>query len=365
VFRRWAIILGLLLCVQSAEARTRVGVDVDLRDRPRITRYRTVRRFGWHSGTHYGPYTDENGVRRIGWHTGTHLEWYTLDLPVLDKIQQPDWEVFVRFGKDKRLRLRGDANVRIRRHTTIRPIGGRLLSWVDAEGRVISIGTGKETQIPAGSGWSGRDMGNSIIMVGTPAASGVEVFVKQKTKALRLPGADDRKDEPTTRADRRAEAQRDKLLDEADRRFALGLYPQAAMLYQQAMKLDRNDALARFSVAHSLFALGLYKLAGQNVRHGLDAFPEWGLVDLDLRKFYVNPETFTAKLADLQRHVKANPEDRDARILLGYICYFSGQREQGTSYFRELAQHAAGDEHAALFINLEAYELIGIPAKTK
>jgi hypothetical protein len=359
--RRLVILLILLTAPQVAEARTRINIDIDRRNRPRITRYRTVRRFGWHGGTHYGPYVDGNGTWRTGWHTGTHKDWYTIDLPVLDRARRSGWEMFVKFGKGKRLRARGDSNISTRHRTTIRPMGGKLLSWVDGNGRVLSSGTGRVSRFDGGNGWTGTDLGNSIIMVDTPGSPGVQVFLKQNTKGITKP--DTGKGQPKTVADRVTQMKRDKLLDQADQKFARGLYPQAALLYHKAMKLDKTDALARFAVAHSLFALGVYKTAGQNLRVGLDKFPDWGLVNLDLRKFYVKQATFFNKLVALKKYVAARPHDRDARLLLGYAYYFSGQRKAGLSIFKQLVDEPAGDNHAELFLKLAAYELTDAPPK--
>ena len=345
------------LAAGSAEAKTHVKLDVDLRHgRPKITRFRSVRRFGWHSGTHYGPYVDGRGRWRVGWHTGTHQDWYTIDIPVLDKFDKGDWEVFVRLGRGKTLRVRGDVNRKVQTTTTVVAPRGQVLRWLRPDGSVIIRGPHSRKKF-IGNGWEGFDLGDSIIMVDLPGSPGVEVYLKQKTKDL----AAAKKSEQPADAEkllerRRLDAKRDKLLDLGDEKFALGLYPQAALLYQKAMKLDKTDAIARFAVAHSLFALGAYKTAGKNVRLALDKFPDWGLVALDLPKFYKGKATFFNKLVQLKRYVLDHPDDEDAGLLLAYCQYFSGNRKDALARFEKLAKRPAGDKHAQLFIDLATYE---------
>jgi len=354
---RLLIVALAWLAAGSAEARTRIRADVDLRnDRPRITRFRRVRRYGWHSGLHYAPYVDANGVWRVGWHRGTHKDWYVIDVPVLDKIDRADWEVYARLGKGKRLRVRGDVNRSVHRATVVAAPRGTILSWLTPSGAVISGGTGSVDRRIIGDGWAGTDVGNSIIMMDLPGAPGTEIYLKRRTRDL-VPAKPESAEEARKRLEQeRRNLERDRLLDLGDQRFARGLYPQAALLYQKAMKLDRTDAIARFAVAHSLFALGVYKTAGRNARLALDRFPDWGLVKLELPKFYKAEATFFDKLAELEKYVGANPGDADARLLLGYCYYFSGRRQEALAHFNRLAAQPGGDKHAELFVKLAKYE---------
>ena len=353
--RTGSLLFLVCLAAGPAEARTRVKIDVNLRhDQPRITRYRRVRRFGWHSGTHYGPYVDGNGRWRVGWHTGSHKDWYTIDLPVLDKVDRADWDVFVKLGKDKSLRVRGDLNRTVRHTAVVQPMGGALLGWVRPDGTVIAGGPATPFRKRfVANGWEGFDLGNSIILMDLPGSSGARVYLKQRTRDLGKETKTERPKGPAERLeDARRQAKRDRLLDEADQTFARALYPRAALLYHRAIKLDPTDAIARFAVAHCLFALGVYGTAGENVRLGLDQFPEWGTVDLDLRKFYTSKKLFHRHLAKLKKYVADHPDDADARLLFAYGLYFSGSPLSGMAQFKALAGSPAGDKHAELFVKL-------------
>jgi hypothetical protein len=334
-----------------------VNVDVDLRDRPCIRRYRRVRRFGSHSGTHFAPYVDRDGVQRVGWHSGSHVDWYTIDLPVLDRVDRSGWQVHVKLG-DVKLRARGDLNRRFRRSTTIGTVGGAGLNWVGPDGSVVVAG-GRRRRVVHRT-FSGFHIGNSIVIMDVPRASAAKVYLKARTSEIQTGEPKPPSDSPPApRLDAARQAKRDTLLDKGDQLFVRGLYPAAALHYQKALKYDRTDAVSRFAVAHALFALGVYKTAGQNLRVGLDAFPDWGLVDLDLRKFYKNPNTFKHKLRDLRQHVFEKPDDTDARLLYAYVLFFAGERDQAFVEFLRLVEQPGGDRHASLFAVLMALEPVG------
>ena len=349
------LLLSWLGLPGAGDAQARARLDLfRRRNQPRITRFRRVRRFGWHSGSHYGPYTDSRGRRRVGWHSGTHKDGYTIDVSVLDKVDENKWDVFVKLGKHKTPLLRRDVTQVVRHSLAVTAQPGTRLTWISPQGTVLGAGGTRPRRRFVGNGWRGVDLGNSVIRVDVPGAPDVQVFARQKTKDL---APDKKTDPPEDRAKQqkleRTRRKRDKLLDQADDRFGLGLYPQAALLYQKAMKLETEDPIARFAVAHSLFALGVYGTAGKNLRVALDRFPDWGLVDLKLPGFYKNEATFFNKLVKLKKYVLRHPKDRDARLLLGYCHYFSGNRDAGLDQFRKLAGVPGGDKHAELFLGVE------------
>lgn len=350
-------VLAMEIACGAAAAQTKVNIDVDLRDNgPRITQFRSVRRFGWHSGLHYAPYIDATGVSRVGWHQGRHLDWYVIDVPVMSKVDNADWDVFVNLGRNAGLRVRGDMNRVVNQSNIVQAApGGTVVGWTGPDGRTMAGGPNTRFRKRfVGNGWDGFDLGDSIIMMDLPGSPGVEVYLKKRTKDV-VAGKEP-VDPRTAQAERKPNPERDALLDDADQQFVRGLYPQAALLYQKALKLDENDAIARFAVAHSLFALGVYKTAGQNVRLGLDKYPDWGLVNLELVKFYKNEATFFNQLVALKKYVADHPDDRDATLLLGYCYYFSGSRKDGLAVFKALADSPGGDRHAQLFLNMAEYE---------
>lgn len=356
------LLLAGLGCLAAgpADAATRIKVDVDLRnERPRITRFRRIRRFGWHSGAHYAPYVNARGQHVAGWHTGSHQDWYFIDVPLLDRVNRGDWEVYARLGKGKSVRFRGDLRRKVERKVRVVAPRGTALRWVGRDGNVILRGRGGRVHRRfVGNGWDGVYLGDSIILMNLPGTPDVEVYLKQRTKDL----AADENGKPEEKTDEevgheKRGAERDKLLDDADAKFIRGLYPQAALLYQKAMKVDETDAIARFAVAHSLFALGAYKTAGKNVRMALDEMPDWPGVDLDLRQFYREQGLFEAKLNGLKEFVRQHPEDADAKLLLGYCYHFSGRQDAALEIFNGLAGKAGGDKEAELFLNLSDFEV--------
>lgn len=356
------LLLAGLGCLATgpADGATRIKLDVDLRGgRPRMTRFRRIRRFGWHSGAHYAPYVNAKGQHVVGWHTGSHKDWYVIDVSVLDRVNRGDWEMYVKLGKGKSVRVRGDLKRKVKREVTVVAPRGTALHWVARDGSVILRDRARRVRRRfVGNGWDGADLGNSIILMNLPGAPDVDVYLKQRTKDL----AADEKAKPGEKADKEVEhekrnAERDKLLDDADAKFIRGLYPQAALLYQKAMKVDETDAIARFAVAHSLFALGAYKTAGKNVRMALAKLPDWPAVDLELRKFYKEQGVFAAKLDKLREFVRQHPDDVDAKLLLGYCWHFSGKQDAALEMFNELAEKPGGDKEAERFVNLSDFEV--------
>ncbi len=351
------LIFALLVTFLSptvSYARFQFELDVDLRAEgpPRHTRFRQVRRFGWHSGLHYGPYTDARGRRRVGWHDHTHLDWYSISVPVVDKIDEADWQMFVQFGRRGTLRLRGDAVRDFRRRRTIGTSGDSILGWITDDGRVIVTNPpGHRPDRFFGHGWTGLDLGNSLIMADVEPERGVQVYLRRRTKHLPSPEGEKTAETPEERLlQAREKLKRDALLDEADRKFALAAYQQAVRLYNQALDLDKEDPIARFAIAHCLFALGVYRTAGRNIRIGLDAYPEWGVVNLELPKFYRRDDEFDHHLDKLRKHAERHPADRDVQLLLGYCLHFSGRRDEARRQFEKLAKPPRFDRHADLFL---------------
>jgi tetratricopeptide (TPR) repeat protein len=132
--------------------------------------------------------------------------------------------------------------------------------------------------------------------------------------------------------------------------FAQGQYVRAKGLFRRAVALQPKDAYARFVYAQALFALGEYRLAADAIRRGLvldPTWPEWGI---DVRSYYADPSEFTAQLARLEDHVADHPDDTDARFLLAYNLYFSGEGGQALEEFTRLADANPLDRGPELFL---------------
>ena len=108
--------------------------------------------------------------------------------------------------------------------------------------------------------------------------------------------------------------------------------------------------MARFAYGHTLFALGKYQRAAEAVRKGLELDPTWPGVRMDRRNFYRDPSQFEAQLKKLEQYVAQHPEDGDARFLLAYNLYFSGQKGRAREEFGTLIKTNPLDAHSELFL---------------
>jgi Flp pilus assembly protein TadD len=133
-------------------------------------------------------------------------------------------------------------------------------------------------------------------------------------------------------------------------RFSQGQYLLAKRLFAQALTARPKDASVYFAYAQALFALGEYRLATDAVRHGLALDPTWPQATADVRSLYADPSEFTSQLARLEAYVASHPDDTDARFLLAYNLYFSGQEAQAAQEFSRLAQANPLDRGPELFL---------------
>ena len=133
--------------------------------------------------------------------------------------------------------------------------------------------------------------------------------------------------------------------------FAQGDYQQAKDSFLKAMIAQPENPQARFAYGQALFALGQYQSAAEAIRQGLALDLTWPQVEMDLRGAYGDPSEFARQLGKLESYLAAHPEDADARFLLGYNLYFSGQKDRAREEFSKLAQANPLDKAPELFLD--------------
>ena len=107
---------------------------------------------------------------------------------------------------------------------------------------------------------------------------------------------------------------------------------------------EQSDEEVRQAI---LAALGKYDVASIAVRRALSVTPDLINRPLDVRSMYPDADVYESHLAALKKHVEANPEDRGARFLLGFIHYGSARPEAALALFKQLADADPEDELAA------------------
>lgn len=112
------------------------------------------------------------------------------------------------------------------------------------------------------------------------------------------------------------------------RAFQRGDYAAARDAYLQAMMLGCADSRARIGLTLADFAAGNHREAARAAAAELISAPHLDRSALDLRRAYGRPEEFDAHLATLRLAADAG-SDRDVLLLLGYVRFFSGDRQGG------------------------------------
>jgi tetratricopeptide (TPR) repeat protein len=133
--------------------------------------------------------------------------------------------------------------------------------------------------------------------------------------------------------------------------FAQGDYQLARDTFLKAIVAQPDNAKARFAYGQALFALGQYQSAAEAIRQGLALDLTWPQALMDLRSAYGDPSEFVRELGQLEGYLAAHPEDTNARFLLAYNLYFSGQKDQAREEFSRLAQANPLDKAPELFLN--------------
>lgn len=155
-------------------------------------------------------------------------------------------------------------------------------------------------------------------------------------------------------------------LGRGDEAFEAGKYDLAREEYIRALVLAGEDASVRIALGLAEYALGSFADAAQAVRRGVARAPGLAASEFDLRAVYGKAGDFAAHLRILEDHVAANPEDIDARFLLGFVKYFSGDREEGRRLLAAYLADPQSDGMVREFIEtamvaMPRHDLQGVP----
>ena len=132
------------------------------------------------------------------------------------------------------------------------------------------------------------------------------------------------------------------LVVRGENEFRDGHYGTAAATFQEALMADPHPAV-KIALGHALFAKGDYGFAAAALREGIQAVPNYAQATLDTRSFYGAPKDFDAHKSRLATWMSKHPDDRQAKFLMGYLCYFSGDMAGARAVFAELLAANAKD----------------------
>ena len=141
----------------------------------------------------------------------------------------------------------------------------------------------------------------------------------------------------------------DELL-KAESLLEIGQYYEAVRRYEAAQVLAPYSPLPLVGKGHALLAAGEYMRAAVALVQGLERYPELVKFDLDLTALIGGPEVVDIRRANLMQLLERQDDSR-LRFLLGYLEYYTGQRESGLA---NLDRAAAGDRTGSIIARFSA-----------
>jgi predicted Zn-dependent protease len=122
-----------------------------------------------------------------------------------------------------------------------------------------------------------------------------------------------------------------------DRLFRAGNTKKAEERFSQAVRANPYAAAPRLRLAQIAFVRGEYAEASNRLREAETAQPGWlATTTLDIQSIYGEPGDFNRHIAQLESHLHAHPEDRDAWLVLGGQWFLSGRTARAADIFLRL-----------------------------
>ncbi|MBN2563317.1 MAG: hypothetical protein JXQ75_20545 [Phycisphaerae bacterium] len=183
-------------------------------------------------------------------------------------------------------------------------------------------------------------------------ATGPELLEEPDERRATVPGENSARGEAEAEPDTQQARLVGIALGRGDRAFEDGRYAEARDEYIQALVLADGDAGVRIALGIAEFALGRFEDASRAVREGVARMPALARSSLDLRDAYGQGGDFAAHLAALEAVVEQNPHSADARFLLGFVRYTSGDRPGGLEILEAYQSMPESDRKVGAFIEL-------------
>jgi len=143
--------------------------------------------------------------------------------------------------------------------------------------------------------------------------------------------------QPPARAKRPDPARSAQLVTLGDRLFRAGNTRKAEERYEQAVRADPNAAAPHVRLAQLALVRGQYGEAANQLRDAQTAEPTWLIRATDVQALFAEPTDFARHIAKLESHLQANPNDRDAWLVLGAEWFLSGRTRKAADVFVRLS----------------------------
>jgi hypothetical protein len=134
-----------------------------------------------------------------------------------------------------------------------------------------------------------------------------------------------------------------------DRVFRHKNFVRATERYEQAVQADPTSAAPRVRLAQVAIRRGRYAEAADRFREAQAVEPGWLATAPDIQALFGEPAEFARQIAAIEAHLQANPNDRDAWLVLGAELYLSGRTQRAADIFLRLTDRKP-DEMLAAFL---------------
>lgn len=138
-----------------------------------------------------------------------------------------------------------------------------------------------------------------------------------------------------------------RLMREGMEAFTAGDYDQSGRMFLQAGMANPDNIDAWLAYAVARFATRDYEASALAVRRGVRAMPDVASSPINIRERYGRPDDFDRHLASLESHVRVQPEDAEAWLVLGFVRHFSQQRELAAKTFEVIDRRFETDRDIA------------------
>lgn len=126
--------------------------------------------------------------------------------------------------------------------------------------------------------------------------------------------------------------------------FGSGRYTEARNAYKEAMAIDPADGVPKLLYGLASFAEGDFVAATEAMRSAVDTTPDLIWYPFNVKALYRNDTKFQEHVAVLARFVDAQPGNKDAQFLLGYLWYASGDALSAKTIFGSLATNNPSEQ---------------------
>jgi len=125
-----------------------------------------------------------------------------------------------------------------------------------------------------------------------------------------------------------------------------GAFEKAEALYDAAVTMEPNRPAAFFGRVSAMLAMKSFFQASVVLQRELARHPDWTKLTPDIRLFYSSPEVHSRVVSNLQAELQQKPDDMTYNLLMGYVYFAGGAREDAVAYL-EKAARARGSQEGA------------------